>query len=351
MKRKIIDSHWHLYTHTDRDGSDFREVLDKFCEENALAAINICSIPIYKDLGPAQNMLAAIYKLHNRSAYAYAGLVYPEKPFEAPMPSGMDPLSQYNELMEIGFDGIKMLETKPYEQKDYSVFIDDEYFDSFFAACEENNTHMIWHVADPETFWDIDRIPKRFLDKGWYYGDGSYLPLERVYDIVYNILEKHPRLSVNFAHFFFMSDHPEKLEELFEKYPNVGVDITPGAEMYGSFGKRREFYRDFFIKYADRIMYGSDISYSGAGLEHLRHRGRSVQDFLTTSNAVTVIDNETKGISLPKEALDKIYYQNFEKVAGNAPKPINKEALVRYVEKYRHLINDQKMLDYILKTL
>jgi len=336
---------------SDRDGRDFCEVLDAFQAENNLDGVNICSIPIYRDLGPAQNMLAAIYKLHNPKVYAYGGLVYPQKPFKNPMPENMDPLSQYRELMEIGFDGIKMLETKPYEQRDYSVCIDDDYFDSFFEACERDNTHMIWHVAAPETFWDINRIPKRFLDRGWYYGDGTYMSYERVYNLVFNILKKHPKLSVNFAHFFFMSEHPEKLEALFESYPNVGVDITPGAEMYGSFDKRRDFYREFFIKYADRIMFGSDTSYSGAGLDHLKHRGKNVRDFLTTDNDVTVIDNSCKGISLPDETIDKIFYKNFEKAAGSTPKPINKEALKRYVHKYKYLINDDKMLEYILKSL
>ena len=48
-----------------------------------------------------------------------------------------------------------------------------------------------------------------------------------------------------------MGEYPEKLEALFEKYPNLTVDITPGGEMYISFNKRREYYREFFEKYAD----------------------------------------------------------------------------------------------------
>lgn len=134
MKQTVVDSHWHLYICEDENGRDFCAVMDALQERNGLKAINICSIPIYRGLGPGQNILPALYKLHNPTAYAYGGIVYPQKPFQKPMPSGMDPLSQYEELMHIGFDGIKMLETKPTEQKQYQIHIDDACFDSLFAA-------------------------------------------------------------------------------------------------------------------------------------------------------------------------------------------------------------------------
>ena len=78
----MIDSHWHVYAPYHEDGRDFRMVLDQLQQQAGLKAMNICCIPCYQELGPAQNILAAIYKLHNPAAYAYGGLVYPEKPFQ-----------------------------------------------------------------------------------------------------------------------------------------------------------------------------------------------------------------------------------------------------------------------------
>lgn len=347
----MIDSHWHVYTHTHEDGRDFRIVLDQLQKQQGAKAVNICCIPCYQDLGPAQNILAAIYKLHNPTAYAYGGLVYPQKPLQKPMPEGTDPLSQYQELMGIGFDGIKMLETKPTEQKIYGICVDDPYFDGLFAACEQDGTHMVWHVADPECFWDIQRIPKRHLDRGWFYGDGTYMSYERVYEQVYNVLEKHPALQVTFAHFFFLSEHPEKLEKLFDRYPGATVDLTPGAEMYEQFRENRDYYRQFFTKYQDRILFGTDTSYSGKDMTRFLQRSDAVQAFLETDKAVTVIDVQTKGLALPQEVSHKILEENFRKRAGNTPKAINREALKEYVEKYRHLITDESMLAYILQNL
>lgn len=346
LKPMALDSHWHVYSHLDHMGRDYRIAIDEYQKNNNLRAINICSIPIYNDLGPEQNILAALYKLHNPTAYAFGGLVYPQKPFKAPMPQGTDPRSQYEELMEIGFDGIKVLETKPYEQKQYGMHIDDPYFDPIFAACEHDGTPMIWHVADPGTFWDLERIPKRFLDRGWYYGDGTYMSYEQMYDQVLHVLQKHPQLKVTFAHFFFWSEKPEALAQLFETYPGVSVDLTPGAEMYADFRENREYYREFFVKYADRILFGTDTSFNGTEMQRFTQRSDAVRDFVTTDDTVTVIVETCSGLKLPEDAAQKILYQNFEAAAGARPKKANKEALQRYFEKYRPYIKDTALLQF-----
>lgn len=351
MNQPVIDSHWHLYICKDQQGKDFRTVMDEFQKEYGLAAMNICAIPVYNGLGPAQNILAALYKLHNPNAYAYAGLVYPVQPYRCPMPEGMDPLSQYEELMALGFDGIKMLETKPTEQKAYGMRIDDSYFDPMFAAAEADGTHMIWHVADPDTFWDINRIPQVFLDRGWFYGDGTYLSYEDTYQQVFNVLDKHPNLPVTFAHFFFYADKPEQLERVFAKYPGTSVDVTPGSEMYGAFRENREFYRDFFTRYADRILYGTDTSFNGGDMTRFGERGLTVRDFLSTDKDLTVIRVDTKGLALPEAVCEKILSGNFLRLAGATPKPVDKKALKAYVEKYKHLIGDKTLYDFIVNEV
>lgn len=351
MDKTVIDCHWHLYIYKDEQGRDFRTVMDEFQKDNGLTAVNICAIPVYGGLGPAQNILAALYKLHNPAAYAYAGLVYPECPFRVPMPEGMDPLSQYRELMALGFDGIKMLETKPTEQKLYGMRIDDSYFDGLFAAAEQDGTHMIWHVADPDTFWDIDRIPKCFLERGWYYGDGTYLSYEQTYQQVFNVLDKHPNLPVTFAHFFFYADKPEQLKAVFEKYPGTSVDITPGSEMYGAFLENREFYRDFFTKYADRILYGTDTSVKGDDMTRFAQRGQAVRSFLTSDQELQVLQVKTRGIDLPEEVREKILHGNFQKRAGETPRSVDKKALKAYVEKYQHLIAEADMRSFVVNEV
>jgi len=355
FERKVIDAHWHLFDWYDENGRDFYTVLDGYQTRHGMAGVNICATPCFHDAGPAQNVLAALYKLHNPNAYAYGGMVYTAKPFLFPQPEGFDFRAQYDELMEIGFDGIKLLETKPEEQKEYGFQISDAKFEPLFDACEKNGTHLVWHVADPETFWDIDRIPKRFVEQGWFYGDGTYIYPDQLYGQVENVLSRHPKLKVTFAHFFFRSEHPELLEDLFAKYENVGVDITPGAEMYADFREKRTYYRDFFTKYADRILFGTDTEFERGAAADYEAYFDSLQDavytFAATDRDTFVIVEDVKGLDLPETAKDKILYQNFMRMAGERPKSVDVEALKRYVEKYKPYFADKELLARIEQEL
>ena len=74
-----------------------------------------------------------------------------------------------------------------------------------------------------------------------------------------SVLARHPRLRIVFAHFFFMSAQLDRLSGILDRYENVSVDLTPGIEMYENFSAAPERARAFFVRYADRIIYGTDI--------------------------------------------------------------------------------------------
>lgn len=76
------------------------------------------------------------------------------------------------------------------------------------------------------------------------------------------------------------------------------------------------------IKYQDRIMYGTDVGVSArnsdyaATAESLVKRWKDHFIWLATDEAVIVDDldgKSVKGLQLPKEVIDKIYFANAEK--------------------------------------
>ena len=351
--RPVIDSHVHVRRVEDGKESCF-DFLDRLQARHGLKSLNICACPCVIDgktgesWGVENNIFAALYKLHNPTAYAYGSFFYPERPV-GEMPAGLELEIQYEEMMALGFDGIKMLETKAKEQKAFGLWVEEALFADFFARCEADGTHIVWHVADPDTFWDLSRIPARHLAKGWYYGEGGYPSWERIYESVFRVLERHPGLNVTFAHFFFWSPWPEKLAELFDRFENVSVDVTPGAEMYGFFRDNRETYREFFIRYADRILYGTDVCFPSSASNSARPE--QVLRFLTTDEELTVVDIPTKGLALPETVCDKILYQNFESRAGVAPKPVDRALLKRYIEKYLPYITRQENRAWVLQQM
>ncbi len=345
---KVIDGHMHFFKMFDENGKTMFEKYDEYQEKYGFKAINLCSIPFgYADI--SNNILAAMYKLHNPTAYAYGGITFDTFPVKIPVKKGLEPETQYEELMEIGFDGVKLYDCKPKELKMLGIFPDNPFYEKMFAKAEKEGTHIIWHVGDPETFWDIEKAPEWTHRQGYFYGDGTYPSNKEIYDAVLRVLQKHPKLNVTFAHFFFWSDYPERLVDLFEKYENVSIDLVPGSEMYAGILENYDFYKDFFVKYADRIQYGTDITFP-VNEPYWETLVTEVYNSVATDKDIEIYCVKGKGLDLPKEVCDKILKENFLRTSKcPTPKSINKKALKKYIEKYAYLIEDKRTKEYILK--
>ena len=340
FNRKVIDGHYHIERWARKDGMSFLESTGEYQHGRGIHAVNLCSLPCFRPSwtdnppGAELNVMCALYKLKNPETFVHGGLAYHEFPMTSPLPEGMDMLSQYRDMMELGLDGIKILETKTKEIKLWGLRICDELYEPFFAAAEKDGTHFVWHVADPLHMWE----------EGQMYADGTYQSPEDTFRDVFTVLDRHPNLNVTFAHFFFMSDSPERLEEIFAKYPNVNVDVTPGAEMFGSFGKDRAYYREFFVRNADRISYGTDAT-DWFGTYVNFEAADNVYNFLTTDRKMRFWGYDCQGIDLDDETLDKILWKNFERRVSVTPKTVTPEALKAYMEKYRPIMQVPEIIE------
>lgn len=340
FSKDVIDSHTHIHRWFDKNGKSYIEIFDELQRETGLKGFCINALTDETYGGVATNIMAAIYKLHNPTAYAYANLFYPEVPLTPPLPGGMSPLEQYRDFTSIGFDGIKIL-YKPDLQKRVRLPINDNFFDAFFSKAEKDGISFLWHVADPKEFWQGEAS-----NEEWNYADGSYPTYEELFEQTFAVLSKHPNLKVCFAHFLFLENEPEKLEEIFAKYKNVYVDLVPGL-MFRRFEERPEYFKDFLTKYSDRIIFGSDaeITDNSCCAELIS----AVYDGITTDKIVNIWGYKSKGIDLPDEVSGKILFDNFKVLCHNTPKAIDKTALKAYIEKYSVYIKDSPEKTEILR--
>ena len=335
MKR-VIDGHLHIVGWGEED---YISYFDKYVEEQSLRAINLCSIP-HGVSNICNNIMMGFYKIARPNAYVHAGVDLLEIPLDN-MPEGMNAVDQYKELMEIGFDGLKMLEGKPTIHKKIGKNLNHPQLDKLYAELEKDGTHLLMHVNDPDEFWDKDRAPGWAVDNGWVYLDGTFASYEEIHRQTVKILEDHPGIHLTLAHFFFCSKEPEILEGLFAKYPNFCVDLTAGGEMYVSFAKNYEYYKEFFNKYSDRLIFGTDRSYT-CDTKYSDWLYNMVVTFLDTDKTVKCFDDlDLKGLGLSQEKRDNLLFGNFVRRVGEAPKPINKEKLKAYIEKYSFALTDE----------
>ncbi len=136
------------------------------------------------------------------------------------------------------------------------------------------------------------------------------------------MLDKHPDLKVSLALFFFLSNYIDEAERVLEKYPNVYFDLTPGWEMYVGFSKNIEQWHDFFNKFSDRILFGTDTdTHSIDNAENLNNLvkwaiTRDYSEFRMPCYGGHII----KGLNLSDTVVDKICCKNFYKFIGKERK-------------------------------
>ncbi|MBR2444381.1 MAG: amidohydrolase family protein [Clostridia bacterium] len=348
-KFQAIDSHLHIHKLFEEERQmNFIDGHEWYKDSCGIKAINIASLP--RNAG--NNMAVALYKVANEQAFAHGCIVYPESPVNPNTIGNMDPLTQYKEMMEIGFDGIKFLEGKPEIYKRNWIPVDSDFYEPFWAEIEKDGTHVLAHINDPEFFWDGDKVSDELKAKGWFYGDGTYLPSEEMYKQIDNLLEKHPSLCLTLAHFYFCSAKPKKLVDMFNRYKNLAIDITPGGEMYVDFENNHDYYKDFFAKYSDRILFGTDGDFPRC-VEAMRWLADRIYRFLATDERIMSFDNNLiEGILLPEHKVKQILSENFVRRVGTTPRVMNKKALKNYIDKYKHLIptrEDYQLIEDLCK--
>jgi predicted TIM-barrel fold metal-dependent hydrolase len=120
----------------------------------------------------------------------------------------------------------------------HSMPIDDPRMDPVFAWAEEVQLPIVLHVN---------------LDKFW--------------DEMLNVLEKHPYLRVNMPHMGLQKNNEARLKRIgfmLERYPNVYTDMSWGYYTYQQDGFEtlainRKFSRPFMEQHKDKMMYASDM--------------------------------------------------------------------------------------------
>lgn len=283
---------------------------------------------------------AALYLKAANPERFYAGGYAPWS-FEAHGWAGMDWGEYIAELVALGYDGIGEMGTKTVT-RDRHTSLDSPAYEGFWAACEENNLAVDCHIGDPEDFWYEERTPDWAKARGWGYYKGDYPALEELYGEVENVLTRHPKANIVFPHLLFLSPHMERLEELFTRHRGAYVDLAPGVELIYNISRRRDDWRAFFTRHADRILLGTDIGMSKTVEEHtarvwmLRTFLETGEQFHTPPEAdelLTRYELPFVGLDLPTAALKRIYSENFRRLYGAEPKSVDVGAAAKAAEK------------------
>lgn len=316
---RIIDAHTHAF------GASQESLVRLLEIERGFGYASCCFLSCECMDDAAQNALAMLLKVMAPECYAFGGLSY-----RVPM----DFAEETEKLLAVGLDGMKMVENKPNIRKALGVPFHDARYGAMYAMLEKRGIPLLAHVGDPEEFWDAAAIPDWARAAGYDYSGGGYPSKEKLMAEVEEVLGRYPGMKIILAHLFFLSADLERLDGLMTRYPQVCLDIVAGTEMYFHFAERPADWRAFFLRYQDRILFGTDNSNitDEQEMENARITNRLEHGFLTGRGAIPAWDRAGVGVNLPREVCEKIYRDNFLRLVGGAPRRINREAAMAYLE-------------------
>lgn len=229
-----------------------------------------------------------------------------------------------------GAGGLKVWKTVGLGARDPQgrlVLPDDERLDPIWAAAAELGVPVLIHVADPVAFFEpLDATNERWEElqghSDWHFwppmseaDPGGFPAFDSLIDGLDTVLGRHPGTTFIGAHVGCAAEDLDRVGAMLDAHPNYHVDI---AARIGELGRQPYTAREFFLRWADRIVFGTDTP-GDPDTNRIYYR------FLETRDESFQYDTgETPGqgrwrifgLGLPDDVLRKVYADNARRLLG-----------------------------------
>ena len=230
-------------------------------------------------------------------------------------------VAQLDDAVRRGARGLKQLKDLGLTDRDKSgklIAIDDPRLDPIWEEAGRLGIPVSIHTSDPEAFFHpIDNTNERYEEltehPDWSFYGPQFPTKQSLLEARDRMFAKHPHTTFVALH---MANWPENLDyvsHLLDSLPNVMVEF--GARE-AELGRQPRRAHEFFIKYQDRIMFGTD-----SGMEEAMYRNHfrwleTADEYFDYWGAPAQGRWKISGIELPDPVLEKIYHKNAESIFG-----------------------------------
>lgn len=218
------------------------------------------------------------------------------------------------------------------------VFLDDPRFDPVMRHLEQRGIPLIAHQGEPRNCWlpldqmTTDNDRSYFREHPEYY---MYLhPQEPGYEQLMaardRFVARHPGLAFDGAHMASLEWSVDRLAGFLDRYPNTVVDLAARmSNLQVQSNADIAKVRAFFVKYQDRILYGTDLTDSPPDPDARAQNPPATNDFAGEADRVwradwrylatplpqhvDAIRANAPGLALPRAVIDKIYWRNAQR--------------------------------------
>jgi predicted TIM-barrel fold metal-dependent hydrolase len=205
------------------------------------------------------------------------------------------------------------------------VDVDDERLDPLWAAGARLGLPIVVHVADPVAFFEpLDEHNERWEEladhpdwhfwppRGWDPADpeSGFPPFDEILAAFDRVIGRHPETTFIGAHVGCAAEDLDLVSSMLERHPNFHVDI---AARIAELGRQPYTARAFFLRHADRILFGTDEGYDPAMYRIYYRFLETIDESFDYSTEEVPPQGRWQifGLGLPDEVLERVY-------AGNA---------------------------------
>jgi hypothetical protein len=326
-----IDAHLHLH------GPDQAGFLRLAARDNFRALTINVDYPDFPPVAQQRQVATTLVHAHPRQVAWVA--TFTSAGFEAPGWT-QTTLASLDAARREGAVGVKVWKNIGMDLRDNEgrlVMVDDARFDSLFTGLDQRGVVVLGHQGEPHNCW----LP---LDQMTVNSDREYFAAHPVYHMFLHPempsyaqqmaardrwLARHPAMQFVGVHMASLEWNVDAVGAFLDAHPGATIDLAARiGQLQHQSQQDRARVRRFFIRYQDRLMYGSDLAQSHdqpdadfvADLDTVWRRDWR---YFNTSDAITVpeLDAPVAGLALPKTVVDKLYRRNAVKRYPAAWKP------------------------------
>jgi predicted TIM-barrel fold metal-dependent hydrolase len=201
------------------------------------------------------------------------------------------------------------------------VAVDDERLDPFWAAAARLELPVVVHIADPVAFFDpLDARNERWEElhahPDWHFwpprseaGEAGYAGFDELLAAFDRVIGRHPGTTFIGAHVGCAAEDLGLVSSMLDRHPNDHVGMS--ARM-AELGRQPYTARAFFLRYAERILFGTDLGYDPEMYRvHYRFLETMDESFDYSTDEVPPQGRwQIHGLGLPDDVLRRVYRDN-----------------------------------------
>ena len=230
-------------------------------------------------------------------------------------------VDQLDEAKQLGARGIKVwknLGLRTRDERGRLIAIDDMRLEPLWMKADALGLPILIHVGDPAAnFEPLDRYNERIeyltADAAIaYQGLGAPRPQTLLAQFE-RVVERHPNVTFILAHLGNLSYDLAAAGQMLNRHPNLSMDISARAN---ELGRQPVTARAFFIRYADRLLFGTDGNPDDKVYRGYFRLLETSDEYFDDPEWPEFKFGRWKlyGLNLPDDVLRKVYHDNAAKI-------------------------------------